>query len=77
MRRPPAVAGSCYPGQLDALKAEVARLLSPTPEPQVVKAVVSPHAGLGYSGAVAGAVYGCIYRHAVFLMLGPNHRGGG
>jgi MEMO1 family protein len=56
MRRPPAVASSFDPAQPDALKAEVARLLSFAPEPQVVKAVISPHAGLGYSGAVTGAV---------------------
>jgi len=77
MRRPPAVAGSFYPAHPDALQAEVARLLSFAPEPQVVKAVISPHAGLGYSGAVAGAVFGRIYCPAVFLMLGPNHRGVG
>jgi len=75
MRRPPTVAGSFYPAQPDALKAEVARLLSLTPEPRVVKAVVSPHAGLGYSGAVAGAVYERISCPEVFLMLGPKHRG--
>jgi MEMO1 family protein len=77
MRRTPAVAGLFYPAQPEALKAEVARLLSPRPEPQPVAAVVSPHAGLGYSGAVAGAVYGRIDCPAVFLMLGPNHRGVG
>jgi MEMO1 family protein len=57
--------------------AEMARLLSPRQEPLAVQAVVSPHAGLGYSGAVAGAVYGRIYCPAVFLILGPNHRGVG
>ncbi|MGH8068614.1 MAG: AmmeMemoRadiSam system protein B [Candidatus Entotheonellia bacterium] len=77
MRRTPAVAGLFYPAQPEALKAEVARLLLPRQEPQPVKAVVSPHAGLGYSGAVAGAVYGRIDCPAVFLMLGPNHRGVG
>jgi AmmeMemoRadiSam system protein B len=55
----------------------VARLLSSRQEPQPVQAVVSPHAGIGYSGTVAGAVYGCIGCPAVFLMLGPNHRGVG
>jgi AmmeMemoRadiSam system protein B len=77
MRRTPAVAGSFYPAQPEALKAEMARLLVPQQESLPVKAVVSPHAGLGYSGAVAGAVYGCIYCPEVFLMLGPNHRGVG
>jgi MEMO1 family protein len=77
MRRPPAVAGLFYPAQPEALKAEVARLLSSRQAPQSVKAVVSPHAGIGYSGAVAGAVYGRIRCPTVFLVLGPNHRGVG
>jgi AmmeMemoRadiSam system protein B len=77
MRRTPAVAGLFYPAQPGALKAEVARLLSPRQEPQPVKAVISPHAGIGYSGAVAGAVYGRIHCPAVFIALGPNHMGVG
>jgi AmmeMemoRadiSam system protein B len=77
MRRTPAVAGVFYPAQPEALKAEVARLLSPRQEPQRVKAVVSPHAGIGYSGAVAGAIYGSIHCPAVFILLGPNHMGVG
>jgi MEMO1 family protein len=77
MRRTPAVAGAFYPAQPEALKAEVARLLSPRQEPQPVKAVVSPHAGFGYSGAVAGAMYGRIQCPAVFILIGPNHRGVG
>jgi len=75
MRRTPAVAGSFYPAQPNALKAQVARLLSPRHEPQTVKAVVSPHAGIDYSGMVAGAVYGRIHCPEVFLLLGPNHLG--
>jgi len=59
------------------VQAEVVRLLSFAPNPQAVKAVISPHAGLGYSGAVLWTVYGRIYCLAVFLMLGPNHRGVG
>jgi AmmeMemoRadiSam system protein B len=77
MRRTPAVAGLFYPAQAEVLKAEVARLLSPRQEPQPVKAVVSPHASIGYSGVVAGAVYGRIHCPAVFIVLGPNHMGVG
>jgi MEMO1 family protein len=77
MRRTPAVAGVFYPAQPEALKTEVARLLSPRREPQLVKAVVSPHAGIGYSGTVAGAMYGHIHCPAVFILLGPNHMGMG
>ena len=39
--------------------------------------MVSPHAGIGYSGAVAGAIYGRIRCPALFLVLGPNHLGVG
>jgi MEMO1 family protein len=77
MRRMPAVAGFFYPAQPEALRAEVARLLLPRQQPQPVKAVVSPHAGIAYSGAVAGAVYGCIRSPEVVILLGPNHRGAG
>jgi AmmeMemoRadiSam system protein B len=77
MRRTPAVAGIFYPAQPDALKAELAYLLPPCQDRQIVKAVVSPHAGIAYSGAVAGAVYGRIHCPEIFILLGPNHRGVG
>jgi MEMO1 family protein len=77
MRRMPAVAGFFYAAQPEALKAEIAPLLSPRQGAQPVRAVVSPHAGIGYSGAVAGAVYGRIRCPEVFLLLGPNHMGVG
>jgi hypothetical protein len=77
MRHTPAVAGRFYPAQPQALETEVARLLSSRQEPQPVKAVVSPHTGISYSGAVAGAVYRRIRCPAVFLILGPNHMGVG
>jgi len=38
-------------------------------------AVVSPHAGFVYSGAVAGAVYSAVVLPKVFIILGPSHRG--
>jgi AmmeMemoRadiSam system protein B len=34
-----------------------------------------PHAGLVYSGAVAGAVYSSIDMPKTFVMIGPNHTG--
>jgi AmmeMemoRadiSam system protein B len=77
MRRMPAVADLFYPAQPDALRAEVAHLLPPGQDKQLVKAVVSPHAGIAYSGAVAGAVYGRIHCPEIFILLGPNHRGVG
>src|SRR6266487_4165040 len=57
--RPPAVAGLFYAGQPHRLAAEVAGLLadapaSPGPAP---KALIAPHAGYIYSGAVAAAAF--------------------
>jgi AmmeMemoRadiSam system protein B len=51
------------------------RLLAPLVDTQPVKAVVGPHAGIQYSGAVAGAVYAHLRVPEVFLLLGPNHAG--
>ena len=37
--------------------------------------IVSPHAGLMYSGSVAGAVYSSIELPDTFVLIGPNHTG--
>lgn len=39
--------------------------------------IVSPHAGLMYSGAVAGAVFSKIEFPHTFILIGPNHTGMG
>ena len=75
MRRKPAAAGYFYPAEPSILRAKIERLLAPPGDTQPVKAVVSPHAGIQYSGAVAGAVYARIRVPEVVLLLGPNHMG--
>jgi AmmeMemoRadiSam system protein B len=75
MRRQPAVAGQFYAGEPELLRDQTRRLLVATEERQPVKAVVSPHAALQYSGIVAGQVYARIQPVEVYLMLGPNHTG--
>src|SRR3972149_10249923 len=55
--RPPAVAGQFYPDDPEALRAEVMRSLEPEAPRTDALAIVVPHAGLVYSGRVAGAVY--------------------
>jgi AmmeMemoRadiSam system protein B len=75
MRRQPAVAGRFYAAEPESLRAQVQDLLASTGERQPVMAVVSPHAGLQYSGAVAGEVYARVRPAAVYLLLGPNHAG--
>ncbi len=56
--RTPAVAGSFYPADPGELAAAVDAFLPPSPPdeaPPPPKAVIVPHAGYEYSGAVAGA----------------------
>jgi AmmeMemoRadiSam system protein B len=75
MIRQPAVAGHFYQGSPSALRDQVERFL--VPETKKVKAlgIVSPHAGLVYSGSVAGAVYSRIELPGTFVLIGPNHTG--
>jgi AmmeMemoRadiSam system protein B/AmmeMemoRadiSam system protein A len=80
--RPAAVAGMFYPGERDALAREVAGYLGEAhagrPAPAYPKAIVVPHAGYVYSGAVAAHAY-ALLRPARGLvkrvvLLGPCHR---
>jgi AmmeMemoRadiSam system protein B len=75
MIRQPAVAGQFYQGSPSALRDQVGRFL--VPEAKKIKAlgIVSPHAGLVYSGSVAGAVYSRIELPGTFVLIGPNHTG--
>jgi len=76
--RPPAHAGSWYPGDPATLRADLARLLAAAP-PRVaqepVLAGIAPHAGLRYSGGVAAALYAALRGQAVrrVFLLGPSH----
>lgn len=80
--RPAAVAGMFYPGEPRALAAEVARFLGTGEElaPRLAfpKALVVPHAGYVYSGAIAARAYqelaaarGIVGR---VVLIGPAHR---
>jgi len=80
--RPAAVAGAFYPKRPDALRTALddafrdARV--PPPQAPVPKALVVPHAGYIYSGAVAASAYLRLLpvRSAItrVVLLGPNHR---
>ncbi|MCC6346010.1 MAG: AmmeMemoRadiSam system protein B [Nitrospirales bacterium] len=74
MKRPPAVAGQFYYGDAARLKGQVAQYAVPAVKEKAI-GVISPHAGLMYSGAVAGAVYASLQQPHTFLLLGPNHTG--
>jgi AmmeMemoRadiSam system protein B len=77
MNRQPAVAGSFYPRAPAAVAAEAARLVSGGGAPAPAIAVVSPHAGWMYSGALAGKLFAGVDVPARVLVLAPNHTGRG
>jgi AmmeMemoRadiSam system protein B len=75
MRRPPAVAGRFYYGTAARLKGQVGQYINRDAVKEKVLGALSPHAGLMYSGHVAGAVYSSIIFPETFILLGPNHTG--
>lgn len=74
MKRAPAVAGQFYNGTPEALTRQVSQYILDAPKEPVIGALC-PHAGLMYSGHVAGAVYSRIEFPETFVLLGPNHTG--
>jgi AmmeMemoRadiSam system protein B len=77
--RPPAVAGSFYERDPQRLRDQIDRCLEPSREAArrpFIGAVV-PHAGLMYSGGVAGWVYNSVELPSRFVILCPNHTGAG
>jgi MEMO1 family protein len=77
--RPTAVAGQFYPGNADRLRRDVTELLarSAPAAAGAPKALIAPHAGYAYSGAVAAQAFarlapgaGSIRR---VVMIGPAH----
>lgn len=75
MRRTPAVAGQFYYAQRDRLEKQVKGFIEIDLTKEYALAVLSPHAGLIYSGSVAGAVYSSIEFPETFVLIGPNHTG--
>jgi len=74
MMRRPCVAGRFYPGDRAELVATVkGYLLSRTRKKAI--AVIVPHAGYIYSGAVAGAAYSETVIPDDIILIGPNHTG--
>ena len=75
--RPPAVAGTWYPGTASALASAVDAHLSRTArdvEGDLV-ALIAPHAGLMYSGPVAAHAYRLLRGRTfdVAVLVGPSH----
>jgi hypothetical protein len=77
LRRPP-LSGSWYPRDASALAAEVDEYLAAAESAERlahVFAVVSPHAGLMYSGHVAGFAHGQLIARPpdLVVLVGPSH----
>jgi hypothetical protein len=53
----PVVAGAWYPASAAELELEVDRLLAGSPSAEPPIALIVPHAGYVYSGAVAGRAF--------------------
>ncbi len=78
MIRRPAVAGMFYPADAAGVAAQMGQLWPAAgPKPQPALAVVSPHAGWVYSGAVAAKTIARVVVPDQVIVLGPNHRGTG
>ncbi len=75
MLRQPAVAGYFYKGSPEALKKQVEGFIIHASQRRKAIGVVVPHAGLIYSGPVAGAVYSSIELPDTYILIGPNHTG--
>jgi AmmeMemoRadiSam system protein B len=77
--RPPAVAGSFYPANPDALRAEVLFHLDEADPVNIgfpLRMLIVPHAGFVYSGPVAATGYQLLHgnrRIQRVVMLGPSH----
>ena len=77
--RRPAVAGTWYPGDRASLVSEVEGYLADVPAGEVpgrLVALISPHAGLRYSGPVAAYAYARLrgLRDLTVVLVGPSHR---
>jgi MEMO1 family protein len=77
--RPPAVAGTWYPGSRGALEREVDTLLGAADAAAVpagaLVGVIAPHAGMMFSGGVAAHAYKVVSGAAVdvIALVGPSH----
>ncbi len=75
--RKPAVAGSFYPNSAKNLQTQVNQYLKeikPSTLP-VPKAIIAPHAGYIYSGAIAASVYAMLNPNIKkVVLIGPSHR---
>jgi MEMO1 family protein len=74
MIRDAIVAGQFYPDDPDQLRGLIGSYVKPEAQGDA-KAVLVPHAGYIYSGAVAGEVFSSVRLPRRIIVLGPNHTG--
>jgi MEMO1 family protein len=77
MLRHPAVAGRFYNSMAGELRNQVRGFLISGEQKTKALGILSPHAGLVYSGPVAGEVYSRVELPRIFVLIGPNHTGFG
>jgi AmmeMemoRadiSam system protein B len=75
LKRSPSVAGQFYYGTASKLTQQVEQYIDKDAKKEKAIGIVSPHAGLVYSGPVAGAVFSSIVFPKTFVLIGPNHTG--
>jgi MEMO1 family protein len=81
MNRQPAVAGSFYPADPQQLQHQLAQYLQDAEcDAKAPKAIIAPHAGYIYSGAIAASAYTRLKSvHDIIkrvVIIGPSHRVG-
>ena len=74
----PNVAGQFYPAKPAALRKMVADFISTgqqAPYSKRIPAIIAPHAGYAYSGAVAGTAYRSVQHHPIqsVIVIAPSH----
>ncbi len=77
MKRKPVVAGRFYEEDPDRLRQQVEEYTIPSAKRSRAIGAMVPHAGLMYSGPVAGMVYSELEAPGAFVLIGPNHTGHG
>ena len=77
MIRPPVVAGQFYPAGRRELEQQVRNFLSKADKSEQgrARAMLAPHAGYVFSGAVAAQAFAAVHIPATVVLLGPNHHG--
>lgn len=75
--RDPAVAGRFYPADPSVLAGNLRAMLHPghLREEIAAQAVLVPHAGYVYSGAIAGETYAAVRAPRKVIVICPNHTG--